>query len=111
MVNPTLQALPVSWGTTVPTTSVSVLPANPSRQGLMFINASSGVTIAICPVQLNAGINGVYTGFAASTAVINGAGSVTMNPGDKFIIDTFNCTCAWNGIAAGAGGLLTVFES
>ncbi len=111
MVNATLQALPVSWGTTVSTVSGPVLPANPSRQSLIFVNPSTGVNIAICPVALNSGVNGVYTGFAASTAVINGAGSITMAPGDKFIIDTLNCTCAWNGIASGAGGVLTILES
>ena len=46
-----------------------------------------------------------------SIAVINGAGSITMQPGDKFIIDTLACTCAWNGIASGAGAVLTILES
>ena len=42
---------------------------------------------------------------------INGAGSITMQPGDKFIIDTLQCTGAWNGIAGGSGGILTILES
>lgn len=103
--------LPVSWGTTVGTVSGPVLPANPSRNGLIFINASVSVPVAIVPVQLNSGVFGVYSGFAASVAVINGAGSVTMQPGDKLIIDNLNCTCAWNGIAGGAGAILTILES
>lgn len=104
-------AFPLSWGTTVGTTSVTVLPANPSRTALIFVNASTGIAIAICPAQINAGVNGVYTGFAAATAAINGPGSITMQPGDKFIIDTMNCTGTWNGIASGAGGVLTILES
>jgi len=103
--------LPVAWGTTVNVTSGPVLPSNPSRTGLIFVNASVGIAIAICPVALNSGVFGVYTGFAASVAVINGAGSITMQPGDKFIIDNLNCTCAWNGIAGAAGGILTILES
>lgn len=103
--------LPVAWGTTVNIVSGPVLPANPSRNGLIFVNNSASVAISICPVALNAGVFGVYTGFAASTAIINGAGSITMQAGDKFIIDNLNCTCAWNGIASGAGGQLTILES
>jgi hypothetical protein len=104
-------AFPVSYGTTVGTTSGLVLPANPARVGLMFANPSASVAVAICPAMVNQGTNGVYTGLATGTAVINGAGSITLAPGDKFIIDTFNCTSAWNGIAGGAGGVLTVLES
>lgn len=105
--------LPVGWGTTVNTVSGPVMPANPSRTGLIFVNATSptGVAIAICPAAVNVGAFGVYIGLASGIAVINGAGSVTMQPGDKFIIDNLNCTCAWNGIAAGAGAVLTILES
>jgi hypothetical protein len=77
----------------------------------MFVNPSASVAVAICTALVNQGTNGVYIGLATGTAVINGAGSITLAPGDKFIIDTFNCTCAWNGIAAGAGGILTVLEA
>lgn len=110
-VNTTGQALPLGWGTTVGTSSVQVLPVNPSRLALVFINSSPSVAVGICPSVVNAGVNGVYTGAAASVAAINGAGSITMNPGDKFIIDSMNVTTAWNGIAAGAGGQLTILES
>lgn len=103
-------ALPVGYGTTLGTTSSPALPANPGRNALMFVNAGSTL-IAIAPAFVNAGVNGVYTGLAQATAVIGGAGSITMAPGDKFIIDTFNCTNAWVGISAAAGGVLTVLES
>src|SRR5438445_1923556 len=100
--------LPIGWGTTVPTTSGPVLPANPSRNALVFVNASSGVSVAIIPAVVNIGTAGVYVGSSAGVAVINGAGSITMAPGDKFIVDTLACTCAWNGISSGAGGAVTV---
>jgi hypothetical protein len=109
--NATLQALPASWGTTVGLTSGPCLPANPSRQALIFVNSSTGVNVAICPAQLNTGLLGVYSGFQASVASINSPGSITMAPGDKFIIDSLNCTAAWNAVASGAGGQLTILES
>ena len=110
-INDTGAALPVSWGTTVGTVSQPAIPGNPSRKGLIFNNASVGVPIAIAPAQTNLGVNGVYTNPTASVAVINGAGCITMQPGDKFIIDTLNCTAAWVAVAGGAGGVLTILES
>lgn len=105
--------LPVTWGTPVNTTSGPILPSNPSRTGLIFINASVSAAIAIIPAVANiALLQGQYAGAVTpSVAVINGAGSVTMQPGDKFIIDNLNCTCAWNGVASGAGAVLTMLES
>ena len=111
MVNATLQALPAGWGTTVGTTPQVAIPANPGRQAIIFVNASSGINIAFCPAVVNVGALGVYAGFATGVPVINGPGSVTMAPGDKFIIDTLNVTSAFNCVASGAGGVLTMFES
>jgi hypothetical protein len=103
--------LPIGWGTTVGLVSGPVMPSNPSRSALVFVNASTGAAVAICPAVVNVGALGVYLGSAAGVAAINGAGSITMQPGDKFIIDTLNCTCAWNGIASGTGANLTILES
>lgn len=103
--------LPIGWGTTVGLTSGPVMPSNPSRTGLVFINQSAGVSIAICPAVVNVGAGGFYSGATVGVAAVNGAGSITMQPGDKFIIDTISCTTAWNGIASGAGGVLTMLES
>lgn len=111
MANETGAALPIAWGTTVGLSNQPVIPANPSRKALIFVNASIGVAVAICPAQINVGVLGVYTGIAAGVASINGPGSITMQPGDKFIIDTLNCTAGWNGIAGGGGGVLTILES
>lgn len=103
--------LPIGWGTTVGTAPQVALPANPSRTGLVFVNQSSGVSIAICPAVVNVGALGVYAPSAAGVPSIGGAGSITMQPGDKFIIDTLACTCAWNSIASGTGGVLSILES
>ena len=104
--------LPVAWGTPVGLTSALVLPANPSRSALVFVNSSVSGAIAIIPATANiAATQGAYVGSSVGVAAINGAGSVTMQPGDKFIIDTLQCSTAWNGIASGTGGQLTILES
>lgn len=98
---------PAGWGTTVGLTSGSVFPGVGSPHGAVFIN-NGGVVIAICPASVNLATLGVYTGFANGVAVISGAGSININPGDKFFIDNMAATTAWNGIAAGPGGVLTI---
>jgi hypothetical protein len=104
------QANPNGFGTTVGLTSGPAIPANPTRVGMIFHNPSSSVAVAICPAIVNQGTLGVYTGNAVGVAAINGAGSITMQPGDKFIVDNLSCTSAWNAIASGAGGVLTGLE-
>lgn len=103
--------LPIGWGTTVGLTPVTVLPANPSRTALVFVNASQGINIAICPAVVNIGSGGFFPGAQLGVPALNTAGSITMGPGDKFIIDTLACTTQWNGVASGAGGALTILES
>ncbi len=104
--------LPVAWGTPVGLTSGAVLPSNPSRSALVFRNVSTSVSIAIIPALANiATVQGAYVGSSVGVAIINGAGSITLQPGDIFIIDTLQCTTAWNGISSGTGGNLTILES
>lgn len=110
LMGSTTNPLPTGYGTTVGTTSGPALPANPTRGGLIFYNPSASVSIAVCPAVVNQGILGVYSGNAVGVALINGQGSITIAPGDKFIIDNLLATCAFNGIASGAPGLLTVWE-
>jgi hypothetical protein len=100
-------ASPLGFGTTVGITSGPVFPGNSSAGGMIFVN-NGPVVVAICPASVNLGILGVYSGFAAGVAVINGPGSININPGDKFIIDNLLATTAWNGIAAGPGASLTI---
>lgn len=101
---------PNGWGTTVGTSPISALPPNPSRQGLIFTNQSTTAAIAICPAVVNVGSFGVYAGFQQGVPGINQPGSITMAPGDKFIIDNLNCTGGWNAVASAAGGVLTMLE-
>jgi hypothetical protein len=100
---------PIGYGTPVGLAPILVLPANPSCGGLIFINAGP-VAIAICPAFVNLGANGVFAGLATGVPVIGGPGSVTMQPGDKFIIDNLLATSSFNGIAAGTTGVLTVWS-
>jgi hypothetical protein len=108
-LNASTNVAPLGWGTTVPTVSTLVFPGVSTPSGVIFINPSSSVSIAICPANVNLGVNGVYTGFKLGVAVINGPGSVTLMPGDKWIVDNLLCTTPWYGIAGAAGGMLTVF--
>jgi hypothetical protein len=105
--------LPISYGTPVGLTSGPILPANASRNALVFVNSSVSGAIAIIPAAANiALLQGQYPGISTpSVAVINGAGSITMQPGDKFIIDTIVCSCAWNAVSTIAGSALTILES
>jgi len=98
---------PLGWGTTVGQTSGPVFPGVQTAKGVIFINNGT-VLIALCPAEVNQGTLGVYPGFAPGVAVVSGAGSVNLNPGDKWIVDSLLCTSAWNGIAQGPGGVLTV---
>ncbi len=100
---------PLGWGTTVGVVSGPVWPGNPSGNGAMFMNNGS-VQIAICPGQVNQGTQGVYSGFATGVAAISGAGCKNLNPGDVLIIDTLQCRGAFNGVAGGPGGQLTVWS-
>ena len=110
----TNQLSPISWGTPVGLTSGLVLPSNPSRNGVVFVNNSVSSTIAIVPNISNiATTQGAYAAVPSTNtaAVINGPGSVTMQPGDKFILETLFATCQWNGVASTATGAdLTILE-
>jgi aspartate 1-decarboxylase len=80
---------------------------------VIFVNNSVSQTIAIIPNVANiATVQGVYASQpqANAVAVINGAGSVTMQPGDKLILDTLFASCQWNGVASATGAFLTVLE-
>lgn len=102
--------IPTGWAITVGTTSALAIPQNTTRSGLIWINQSSAV-IAICPSILNTVVAGVITNSVVGVAAIGAAGSITMQPGDKFIIDNMPCGCQWNAIAASAGSALTAFET
>lgn len=97
---------PLAYGRLLTTVSAQILPANPTRKGLMFFNASL-VAIAVCP-SMAVDTAGLLVPLAAG---INGAGSLTLQPTGFVILDEFEPTSAWNGIAAsGTDNALTVWE-
>ncbi len=120
---PTTNPLPLGYAVTLGTVNQLALPYNASRGGITFYNDSAIAVIALCPssqvtipsgtVAATSGQTGNFTGvsgLAQGVAAINGPGSITLSPGQAFIIDNMQCTCAWNGIASVAGAALTVLE-
>lgn len=100
-------AMPYVWPQTVGVTSVQVLPANTARKQVFFHNPNASATVAICPaVSRKDGTN--------VTCTVNGAGSITLYPGDKVLITGIGgnpaVPSAWNGIASAPSSALTVFE-
>ena len=115
--------LPNGYAVTVGTANQLGVPANGSRGGLLFYNNSASASISFCPASLTTvpsgttpAIAGQTSNFAGVTgpsqgiAVINGPGSITLQPGGVFTIDNLNCGGAWNAISSIAGGALTVLE-
>lgn len=82
---------PTDTTTALATASIAVLPADPSRRGVIFMNASA-VNIAVCPANL---------------AAVVGAGSIVIPPGGETRIvgnRRVKVNCGWVGIAASSSG-------
>jgi hypothetical protein len=98
---------PFGYAPTISTTSVQVLPPNPSRKAVIFFNPSTTATIAVCPSVTASG--------AALAAVINGAGSITIVAGGLLTLpqagwpDSAGVGAAFNAIASGITPI-TVWE-
>jgi hypothetical protein len=99
------QVPPYVYGPTLGTASVQILPVNPLRKRLMFINPNATASVAVCPVGPTR-----VTGGAIVTAAINGAGCMTILPYDSFLVDgsepggpQLYMPSAWVGIASGGG--------
>lgn len=80
--------------TTVGTSSASVLAADSARKTVTFHNPHATATITI---HLTSG-----------TAVLNGAGTVTLNPGDTLNLDGPGATGAFTAIASAAATPITI---
>jgi len=98
--------LPLTYALTLTTSSVQILPANPTRKGVAFSNPGPN-SVAVCPAVGNAG--------QAVAAVINGAGSITILPGGLLLVPQNTwpdavATCAWNAIASGGSTPFTAWE-
>ena len=98
---------PFGYAPTISTTSVQVLPPNPSRKAVIFFNPSSN-TIAVCPVLTASG--------AALPAAVNGPGSINIITGGLLILPQqgwpveTGVGAAFNAIASGPTSALTVWE-
>lgn len=102
----TTLATPFGYALTLGTSSVQILPANPSRKGLMFFNPSAN-TVSICPA--------LTPGGAQLAAVVNGAGSMTVFSGGLLVLpqpgwSDIGLGAAFNAIASGAATPFTVWE-
>jgi hypothetical protein len=106
------QTPPYVFPITLSTSSVQILPVNPLRKRVIFTNQSGTALIAICPLgpARNTG--------AIITAVVNGAGCVTLVSYGSFTLDNgegsgappLSIPSAWVGIASAASSALTVYE-
>jgi hypothetical protein len=98
---------PFAYVLTVGTSSVQILPQNPSRKAVMFFNPSSN-TIAVCPALTASG--------AALPAAVNGPGSINIITGGLLILPQqgwpveTGVGAAFNAIASGPVSALTVWE-
>src|SRR5258708_13314823 len=120
---PTTNPLPLGYAVTLGTVNQLALPHNASRGGIAFYNDSATAVIALCPasqvaipsgtVAATSGQTGNFTGvsgLAQGVAAINGPGSITLSPGQAFIIDNMQCTCASTGIPSLPSAALTVLD-
>lgn len=104
------QSPPFVYPVTVTTASAQVIGANPQRKKLIFINPNDTIKVAVCPSGPSRS-NG-----ATITAVINGAGCVTILPYDRVEISGATASgpqqampSAWLGIGSSSGSL-TILE-
>jgi hypothetical protein len=97
---------PLTYALSIGTSSALIVPANPSRKGLMFFNPSAN-TVAICPAINSSGL--------AQAATLTGAGSINLLPNAMLVVPppnidtTAGLGAAWNAIASGPGPF-TVWE-
>jgi hypothetical protein len=95
---------------TLGTSSVQVLGFDQSRTSLTFWNPNPSATLAFCPAGPNRD-----TGLPVTCAV-NGAGSVSLPPGNHFTIDASGGTSLlsmpspWLGAASAPGATYTITE-
>jgi flavoprotein len=105
------QVPPYVYPVTLGTSSIQVLPVNPLRKRVIFVNPNATALVAVCPSGPSRNTNVIVT------AIINGAGCRTILPYDAFTIDgsgasgpQLSMPSAWVGIASAAASALTVLE-
>jgi hypothetical protein len=106
------QVPPYTFPITLSTSSVQILPVNPLRKRVIFVNPNATALVAVCPLGPARNTN------VAVVAIINGAGRVTVLPYSSFTLDNgegsgappLSIPSAWVGIASAASSGLTVYE-
>jgi flavoprotein len=105
------QVPPYVYPVTLGTSSIQVLPVNPLRKRVIFVNPNATALVAVCPSGPSRNTNVIVT------AVINGAGCRTILPYDAFTIDgsgasgpQLSMPSAWVGIASAVSSALTILE-
>jgi hypothetical protein len=105
------QTPPYVYPVTVGTSSSTVLAANTARKKLIFHNPNDTAKVAVCPSGPSRS-NG-----AAITAVINGAGCLTLLPYQQVEISggtpsgpQQSMGSAWIGVASAGASALTIIE-
>lgn len=108
------QVPPYTYPQTIGASSVSILPANPSRKKLIFSNPNDSAKIAVCPVGPTRAVGGSA---ALIVAVINGAGCLTLLPYQTQEISGSTASgpqqamgSAWVGIASAGSSAITIYE-
>jgi|SRR6516162_537917 hypothetical protein len=103
----TTQLNPLAYAITLGTSSVQVLPSNPSRRGLIFFNASSNL-VSVIPAVDNTG--------RPTTAIVNGPGCIAVVPGGGALIlpqpgwTDAGIGAAFNAIASAPMTAFTIWE-
>jgi len=103
----TTQLTPITYALTLGTTSVQILPSNPSRKALMFFNPTANI-VAICPAVNSLG--------GPQVAIVNGAGSINITQLGLLIIpgpgwpDNVGLGTAFQAIASAPSTPFTVWE-
>lgn len=106
------QVPPYVYAITIGTVSTQVLAVNTLRKRLIFINPNATALVAVCPSGPTRNAS------SAVTAVINGAGCVTILPYGSFTADgssggsgpQLSMPSAWLGIASAGASSLTILE-
>ena len=105
------QVPPYVYPVTLGTTSIQVLPINPARKRIIFVNPNATALVAVCPSGPSRNTNVIVT------AIINGAGCRTILPYDAFTVDGSGASgpqlympSAWVGIASAVSSALTILE-
>jgi hypothetical protein len=104
------QTPPYVHGATVGTSPIQALATNATRRKIFFYNPNATATIAFCPVGPNRD-----TG-AALTCAVNGAGSITLAPGQGLVLNgstdvqILSMPTAWNVVASTGGSTYTALD-